>query len=152
MVFPYRGEITFFGFHKSSNRVKNKKMRFLRDTEKQRLKNRICWRFICKFSYSTIKSWKNHRAGMVLASGVIFGNFRFWPFWPQNFLKFKIFFSLIHYWSMPYWWVKQEFFLRLTIMELGCIIADGPKLPISAPKLKSLPTALCKAPDPNFLP
>ena len=31
---------------------------------------------------------------MVLASGVILMNFRFWPVWLTNFLKFKNFFCL----------------------------------------------------------
>ena len=56
--------------------VKTPKMGFLQNTEKVRLKKNSYQRLYVSLSYSTIKSWKNRRAGPSLASAVIFDDFQ----------------------------------------------------------------------------
>ena len=56
--------------------VKTQKMGFLQNTEKVRLKKNLYRRFYIYLSYSTIKSWKNWRAGPFLASAVICDDFQ----------------------------------------------------------------------------
>ena len=72
--------------------VKTQKMGFLQNTEKVRLKKNLYRRFYIYLSYSTIKSWKNHQAGMILASGVIFWEFSVLALLTPKFFEIQKFF------------------------------------------------------------